>query len=230
MFPDPRLAPGDAPLAIGEDLRPGTLLEAYGKGIFPWPDGHGAVYWWSPDPRAVFPVGTVRRSRSLRQRIRNGGFRTTVDAAFTDVIDACSHRPGEGTWITPSMRAAYVELHRIGAAHSVEVWHEDRLVGGLYGVTVGRVFTGESMFHREPDASKIALVALDEHLAERGFALIDAQMHTDHLERMGAILVPRSAFLDALDRLREPAPDFLGSALGGPLLGDGADDREGDLP
>lgn len=203
LFPDPRLAPADAPLAVGEDFSSDTLLAAYRQGIFPWPDGRGAVYWWSPDPRAVFPVGTVRRPRSLRQRIRNGGFTTTVDRAFGDVIAACAWRPGEGTWITPAMRRAYVSLHELGHAHSVEVWQDGILAGGLYGIAVGGVFTGESMFHAVRDASKVALVALDEHLADRGFALIDAQMHTDHLEAMGAVEIPRSDFLDALDRLRD---------------------------
>ncbi len=202
MFPDPRTAPADAPLAVGKDFRPQTLIEAYDQGIFPWPDGSGSVFWWSPDPRAVFPVGTVRCSRSLRQRIRNGGLTVTTDQAFEQVMQACSERPGEGTWITAEMREAYGRLHVLGRAHSVEVWQGEHLVGGLYGITVGGVFTGESMFHRQRDASKIALVALDDHLADRGFALIDAQLHTDHLERMGAMLIPREAFLDALDRLR----------------------------
>lgn len=203
LFPDPRLAPVDAPLAVGEDFSSETLLAAYRQGIFPWPDGDGAVYWWSPDPRAVFTVGTVRRPRSLRQRIRNGGFSTTVDTAFGEVIAACAVRPGEGTWITPPMSRAYVRLHEQGHAHSVEVWQAGILVGGLYGITVGAVFTGESMFHIVTDASKVALVALDDHLAERGFALIDAQLHTDHLEAMGAVEIPRGDFLDALDRLRD---------------------------
>ncbi|MGI9016904.1 MAG: leucyl/phenylalanyl-tRNA--protein transferase [Euzebya sp.] len=208
MFGDPRTAPGDAPLAVGADFRPSTLIEAYSKGIFPWPDGDQGVYWWSPDPRAVFPVGTVKRSRSLTQRIRNGGFSITTDQAFHSVIEACADRPGEGTWITPSMRKAYEVLHREGHAHSVEVWREGRLVGGLYGITVGAVFTGESMFHLERDTSKVALVALDDHLLERGFHLIDAQLHTDHLQRMGAIMIPRSDYLDALARLRTTRVSF----------------------
>jgi leucyl/phenylalanyl-tRNA---protein transferase len=208
VFPDPLLAPGDAPLAVGEDFSPDVLLDAYGHGIFPWPDGAGEVYWWSPDPRAVIPVGTVRRPRSLRQRIRNGGFTITRDTAFDAVINACAVRPGEGTWITPSMRRAYTRLHRMGHAHSVEVWQDGRLVGGLYGIVVGAVFTGESMFHHVRDASKVALVALDDHLADRGFAMIDAQLHTDHLERMGAILVPRREFLDALNRFRRVPVGF----------------------
>jgi leucyl/phenylalanyl-tRNA---protein transferase len=208
LFPDPRSAPGDGPLAVGQDFRPSTLLEAYHRGIFPWPDGQGAVYWWSPDPRAVIPVGTLHRSRSLSQRIRNGGFAVTIDTAFDEVTAGCADRPGEGTWITTEMREAYRRLHDLGHAHSVEVWLDDRLVGGLYGISIGGVFTGESMFHRVPDASKIALVALEDHLQARGHGVIDVQLHTDHLERMGAIEIPRAEFLDVLERLRTTATAF----------------------
>lgn len=208
-FPDPRSAPGDGPLAVGDDLRPATLLAAYRRGIFPWPDGRRATFWWSPDPRMVFPVGTVRRSRSLRQRMRNAGFTTTVDRAFAEVVAGCRDRPGEGTWITPDVARAYQRLHEMGHAHSLEVWQGDALVGGIYGVVVGAVFTGESMFHRVSDASKVAMAALDDHLAARGFALLDAQLHTDHLERMGGVLVPRAAFLDALERLRDVDVPFV---------------------
>jgi leucyl/phenylalanyl-tRNA--protein transferase len=208
LFPDPRLAPGDAPLAVGEDFSPQTLLEAYRQGIFPWPDGLGAVYWWSPDPRTVFRVGSVHRSRSLRRRLRTGGFSTTVDTAFDEVIAACATSRPEGTWITPAMRQAYGRLHRMGHAHSVEVWLDGRLVGGLYGVAVGGVFTGESMFHHVSDASKVALVTLDDHLAARGYSLIDAQLQTDHLTSMGAQQIPRRDFLDALERTRDAPVRF----------------------
>lgn len=208
LFPDPRLAPGDAPLAVGDDLSPTTLLEAYEQGIFPWPDGFGAVFWWSPDPRTVFEVGSVHRSRSLRRRMRNGGFTTTVDTAFDEVMAGCAVRPREGTWITSGMRAAYARLHRMDRAHSVEVWRGGELVGGLYGVTVGGVFTGESMFHTVADASKVALVTLDDRLAERGFALIDAQLPTDHLRSMGAVQIPRAAFLDVLAEQRDTPASF----------------------
>lgn len=209
MFPDPRLAPADAPLAIGEDYRPSTLVEAYRNGIFPWPDGSGEVFWWSPDPRAVFVVGSVKRSRSLRQVIRRGDLDVTFDTAFPAVMAACAQRAEEGTWITRRMRAAYEALHRMGHAHSVEVWRDGTLVGGLYGITIGGVFTGESMFHRVSNASKVALVALDDHLLERGFALIDAQLHTDHLESMGARMVDRSSFLDVLHAVRDAPITFL---------------------
>lgn len=208
LFPDPRSAPTDGPLAVGQDFRSWTLIAAYAQGIFPWPDGSGTVFWWSPDPRAVFEVGTVKRSRSLKQRIRNGGFTVTRDTAFEEVMWECSDRPEDGTWVTPPMRQAYAELHRLGHAHSVEVWSGTRLVGGLYGITVGAVFTGESMFHREPDASKVALAALDDHLVTQGFELIDAQLHTPHLESMGAVMIRRAEFLDRLERLRDQPVQF----------------------
>ena len=209
MFPDPRQAPADAPLAIGEDFRPSTLVEAYRNGIFPWPDGGGEVFWWSPDPRAVFVVGSVKRSRSLRQVIRRDDLDVTLDTAFPAVMAACADRAEEGTWITQRMQAAYESLHRMGHAHSVEVWRDGVLVGGLYGIAVGGVFTGESMFHRVSNASKVALVALDDHLLDRGFSLIDAQLHTDHLESMGARMVDREAFLDVLHAVRDAPITFL---------------------
>jgi leucyl/phenylalanyl-tRNA---protein transferase len=207
-FPDPHRAPADGPLAVGADLRPETLVEAYRSGIFPWPDGGRTVWWWSPDPRMVWPVGTVHRSRSLRRRMRTAGFETTTDTAFPAVVAACADRPGEGTWITPAMAEAYAVLHEQGHAHSVEVWRDDRLVGGLYGVAVGGVFTGESMFHRVPDASKVALVALDDHLVRRGFTLIDAQLPTDHLARMGAVPIPRRTYLQVLAAVRDAPVRF----------------------
>lgn len=209
VFPNPRLAPPDAPLAVGEDFRPSTLLEAYRNGIFPWPDGHRDVYWWSPDPRAVFPIGTVHRSRSLQRQLRRDDFTITVDTAFADVVSACAERPGEGTWITIPMQAAYTRLHHLGHAHSVEVWRGEELVGGIYGIAVGGVFTGESMFHRVSNASKVAMVALDDHLLERGFALLDVQLHTAHLESMGAQMVSRRSFLDTLATLRDAPVSFL---------------------
>ena len=203
-FPDPSKAPADAPLALGADLRPAVLLDAYRHGIFPWPDGRRAVYWWSPDPRTVFEIGSVHVSRSLARVLRQDRFRTTVDADFAGVMAGCADRPGEGTWITPEMRTAYERLHELGHAHSLEVWDEaGALVGGIYGVTVGAVFTGESMFHRVSDASKVALVRLDEHLASRGFALLDAQLHTGHLTSMGAVQLPRAEFLRRLAALRD---------------------------
>ena len=197
-FPDPMLAPADAPLAIGGDLEPETLLDAYSHGIFPWPDGSGWLTWWSPDPRAVFDVGGVHVSRSLRRTLASGRLRCTLDTAFKAVLTGCAERPGEGTWITPEMAEAYLRLHHLGFAHSVEVWQADRLVGGVYGVALGAAFMGESMFHRERDASKVALAHLDLRLAAAGYELIDAQLPTPHLESLGAVAVPRALFLRRL--------------------------------
>jgi leucyl/phenylalanyl-tRNA---protein transferase len=198
-FPDPLTAPGDAPLARGGDLEPDTLLDAYRNGIFPWPMARGHLFWWSPDPRAVWPVGTVHVSRSLRRIRRSQRFTTTRDTDFDGVVAGCADRPGEGTWITPAMRAAYGRLHRLGIAHSVEVRNiRGELVGGLYGLALGGAFMAESMFHRERDASKVALAELDGHLADRGFALLDGQLPTDHLLRMGAQVIPRADYLRLL--------------------------------
>jgi leucyl/phenylalanyl-tRNA--protein transferase len=157
----------------------------------------------------VFVVGSVKRSRSVRQVIRRDDLDVTLDTAFPAVMAACADRAEEGTWITQRMQAAYESLHRMGHAHSVEVWRDGVLVGGLYGIAVGGVFTGESMFHRVSNASKVALVALDDHLLDRGFSLIDAQLHTDHLESMGARMVDRAAFLDVLHAVRDAPITFL---------------------
>ena len=184
------------------------LLEAYRNGIFPWPDGRRAIYWWSPDPRMVFPGGEVRVSRSMRRLLASGRFRTTVDADFTGVIAGCAERGDEGSWITTAMQAAYGRLHQLGHAHSLEVWEDDVLVGGIYGVAVGGVFTGESMFHRVSNASKVALIALGRHLAERGYTLLDAQLHTEHLASMGAVEISRSAFLDIVAATRDDRRGF----------------------
>ena len=197
-FPDPATAPADAPLAWGGDLEPQTLLDAYRHGIFPWPSG-GELYWWSPAPRAVIPLDGLHLSRSLRRTLRSGRFSVTVDAACGDVIAACATRPGEGTWITAPMVAAYCRLHALGHVHSVEVWDRaGRLVGGLYGIAVGGASSGESMFHRASDASKVALVHLVARLRARGFVLLDAQLPTPHLERLGARTIPRARFLELL--------------------------------
>jgi len=199
-FPDPRAAPGDAPLAWGGDLEPATLLDAYAHGIFPWPTSDGTVYWWSPDPRAVLPLDGLHISRSLARTLRSGRLRCTLDQAFAAVVAGCADRPGEGTWITAGMAIAYEELHALGHAHSVEVWDAGRtLVGGLYGVALGGAFMGESMFHRVPDASKVALVHLADRLRRAGFALLDAQVPTPHLERLGARSVQRSEYLRRLE-------------------------------
>ena len=204
MFPDARTLPGDQPFAYGANYDAAILIDAYASGIFPWPYDDGEVYWWSPDPRAVIVPSQLKVSRSLRRTLRRSGFRCTVDRAFEQVMAACSQpRENGDSWITAEYRAGYARLHQLGAAHSVEVWEGDELVGGLYGVTTGAVFTGESMFHRRTDASKVALVALRDHMAERGFELIDAQLPTEHLLSLGAVAIPRTEFLDLLERWRD---------------------------
>lgn len=203
-MPDPQLADPNGVVAVGGDLDVTTLVDAYRRGIFPWPHSGLALPWFSPDPRSVLWPDSVRVSRSLRQTLRRSAWVTTVDAAFEEVIAACADRPWrEGTWITRGMRQAYTRLHRLGWAHSVEVWNRGRLVGGLYGVRVGGCFTGESMFHRLADASKVALVDLCRRWAEAGGAMIDVQLPTEHLASMGAVEVERSAFLARLADVRD---------------------------
>lgn len=204
-FPDPRRAGATGLVGVGADLEPATLVYAYRHGIFPWPQEWAPqLPWYSPDPRGVIPLGGVRVTRSLRQRLRRSGWDATVDAAFPEVIAACAHPHRDtGTWITPAMQAAYTRLHQMGWAHSVEVWEGDALVGGLYGVLCGGVFTGESMFHRARDASKIALVELEARLVEAGATLIDVQLVTPHLASLGAIEVPRATFLRCLAAHRD---------------------------
>jgi leucyl/phenylalanyl-tRNA--protein transferase len=202
-FPDPLgLAPGQyaaSPVAVGGELSPAFLLAAYRLGLFPWTVS--PVTWWSPDPRGMLEFDRLHVSRSLRRTLRRNTFRVTVDRAFPEVVAACAveHRKG-GTWITPEFMAGYTELHRLGHAHSVECWLEDRLVGGIYGVQIGAVFSGESMFHRVDDASKAALFHLVQRLRHAGFAFLDVQMVTEATRRLGAEEVPRETFLR---RLRE---------------------------
>lgn len=205
-FPDPSTADEDGLVGFGADLAPETLLYAYRQGLFPWPHPDVPLPWFSPDPRGVISLDGLHTSRSLRQRLRRCGWETTVDAAFEAVVTACAEldRP-EGTWIIPEMRAGYLRLHDLGHAHSLEVWRDDVLVGGLYGVGVGGVFTGESMFHYTTDASKVALVDLVDRLGEAGGLLVDVQMVTDHLARLGARPMPRHEFLRLLHRTRDAA-------------------------
>lgn len=218
-FPDPHTAPADGPLAYGGDLEVETLLEAYGQGIFPWPDNTGPIWWWSPDPRAIIPIGGLRVSRTLRRTVRRGGLRCTSDTAFRDVIDACADRPRNGTWISAGMRAAFTRLHHHGAAHSVEVWDaRGRLVGGLYGVASGAVFCGESMFHRVSDASKVAMVATMRILQHGGFGLFDVQLPTAHLASMGAVEMPRDLYLQILAANRERPATWDPTVARGDLL------------
>jgi leucyl/phenylalanyl-tRNA---protein transferase len=204
-FPDPATAGSDGLVGIGADLKPATLVDAYRQGIFPWPHPGAPLPWFSPDPRGVIPLDGLVVSRSLRARLRRSGWETTVDRAFAAVLAGCADRAdsAEGTWITPPMRAAYQRLNDLGHAHSLEMWAGGELVGGLYGVGVGGVFTGESMFHRASDASKVALVDLVARLAEAGGCLVDVQMVTPHLASLGAHDLPRAEFLALLARVRD---------------------------
>lgn len=200
MLPDPAEADEHGLVGVGADLEPGTLLAAYRSGLFPMPaGGRRTMAWWSPDPRGVIPLDAVRTSRSLRRSMQR--FDIRVDTAFEPVIDACRTIPRDGAWITEEIRDAYVQLHRLGWAHSVESWSPDgRLAGGLYGVAIGRLFAGESMFHLDNDASKVALVGLVEWMHERRATLLDVQWCTDHLAQMGAIEMPRHRYLELLTR------------------------------
>ncbi len=197
FFLDPTWADDSGLVAVGGDLRPERLLEAYRKGIFPWYDDGWPIMWWSPDPRAIFEMDGLHVSRRLRRTIRTGRFQATVNQAFADVMRGCADR-AEGTWITADMIDAYYRLHRLGHAHSVEVWQGDQLAGGIYGVALGGFFAGESMFHRVTDASKVALAALVERLRKRGFQLFDIQFLTDHTRRLGAVEIPRRHYLARL--------------------------------
>jgi len=186
-------------LAAGGDLSQERLLDAYRHGIFPWFSRGEAILWWSPDPRMVLYTDELKISRSLGKNLRNKGYRVTVDTVFRDVLKGCAAR--KETWLGRPMQAAYLALHQAGYAHSFETWLEDDLVGGLYGVAIGRMFYGESMFSTATDASKVALVALVKELAGRGFPLIDCQMKTPLLASLGGREIPRAAFLRALTAL-----------------------------
>jgi leucyl/phenylalanyl-tRNA--protein transferase len=193
-FPDPESVEGDL-IAVGADLEPGTILAAYRHGLFPMPVDKRNLGWWSPSPRAILPLpGGLVVSRSLRKSCRR--FEIRVDTAFEEVIDGCGHPSRQGRWITPAIRAAYVELHRLGWVHSVEAWslEDGTLAGGLYGVAIGGLFAGESMFHRRTDASKVALVGLVS-LLDPASALLDVQWRTDHLATLGVVDIPRSDYL-----------------------------------
>ena len=187
-------------LAAGGDLSVPRLLQAYRHGVFPWYSAPEPILWWSPDPRMVLHCDELKVSRSLAKSVRNKGYEVRIDSAFERVLAGCADRE-EGTWLGRSMRAAYLGLHRAGHAHSFETWQDGELVGGLYGVAVGRMFFGESMFSRATDASKVALVALVEELKARAFPLIDCQMHTPLLASLGGREIPRRAFLRALTPL-----------------------------
>jgi len=208
-FPPPERADRSGLLAIGGDLTPERLLAGYRRGIFPWYSEGQPILWHSPDPRFVLLPGHLHVPRSLEKVLRKGTYEIRADTAFDEVLRACAEapRPGQdGTWITPEMHAAYAALHRLGHAHSAEAWKDGALVGGLYGVALGRVFFGESMFTKGPDASKAAFVTLARALFDGGCLLIDCQVETEHLARFGAADVSRRRFLQVLGPAVEGSP------------------------
>lgn len=213
-IPSPLDADAEGPVAVGADLQPATLLAAYRAGVFPMPVGRGGrvLAWWSPDPRGVLPLDGLRVPRSLRQATRR--HRITVDAAFEQVVAACADPRRPGGWITRGIRRAYTSLHELGWAHSVEAWTDDgELAGGLYGVAIGGLFAGESMFHHRRDGSKVALVGLVDLLREGGATLLDVQWTTPHLASLGAVDIARR---DYLARLAEAVATPLPAVFGGP--------------
>lgn len=202
-FPSPSTATADGLVAVGGDLSVERLLLAYRSGIFPWPIfADDLMTWFSPDPRAILNLEELHVSRSLAKKIRRGDFQVRLNTAFSEVLEGCAATTNDrpSTWITEEIMRAYTRLHVAGHAHSVECWHEGRLVGGLYGVAIGGFFAGESMFSFVTDASKIALVQLVRHLRDRGYDLLDIQQGTRHLKSLGAREIPRSAYLDRLER------------------------------
>ncbi len=206
----PELADPDGFVGVGGDLLPRTLLRAYSEGVFPWFNDGDPILWWSPHPRAVIELGDdaaadgtpgyggLHVSRRLARTMRSGKFRVTVDTCFERVMRSCGECRTGGTWVTADMLAAYVEMHRLGHAHSVETWHGEELAGGVYGLAIGGVFAAESMFYRVTDGSKVALAGLVARLRERGFVLLDVQMKTPHTERMGATNISRREYLRRL--------------------------------
>ncbi|MCC7042927.1 MAG: leucyl/phenylalanyl-tRNA--protein transferase [Acidobacteria bacterium] len=179
-------------------IDPALLVRAYREGIFPMALDDGEIGWFSPDPRGIIPLETFHVPARLARVVRSGRFEIRIDTAFEAVMRACAERPDDGTWISEEIVESYLALHRLGLAHSVEVWRRGELVGGLYGVSLGGAFFGESMFHRETDASKVALVALVDRLKRRGFMLLDTQWVTEHLEQFGATEIPRTEYLKRL--------------------------------
>src|SRR4051812_12582567 len=212
FFPPPTSTTPDGLLCIGGRLTPGWLLEAYRHGIFSWPMWEEEpIAWWPPDPRSIIELNGLHVSRRLQRTIRSGKFRVTHDQNFIGVIRACGtagDRAGN-TWLTPAMNSAYCRMHSLGHAHSVEVWQDDRLVGGTYGIAIGGAFAAESMFHYERDASKVALVHLVSHLAERGFRLLDVQQWTEHTGSMGATEISRDDYLRRLAQAMKLPVSFM---------------------
>jgi leucyl/phenylalanyl-tRNA--protein transferase len=209
-FPDPRSAPDEGLLAYGGDLSSSRILTAYKQGIFPWYSQGDPILWWSPNPRLILYPHNFKVKKSFRRVLRSGKFSVTFDQRFSDVIRYCATVPRDGqnsTWIVPEMEEAYIRLHEEGFAHSVEVYKEEKLVGGLYGISLGKAFFGESMFSLVPDASKVAFKALSDVLGRRGYDFIDCQMKTDHMISLGAEVVEREVFLDMLENTLEKLTD-----------------------
>ena len=200
VFPPPHLAEPDGLLAMGGDLTPERLIVAYRQGIFPWYDGDH-ILWWSPDPRFVLWPHDLKIGRSIKPLLKRNAFEFTINKAFSEVIHQCKKitRPGQdGTWITDEIEKAYIKMHELGYAHSAEVWQEGKLVGGLYGMKMGKVFFGESMFSKVSNASRYSFIKYVEHLITEGVELIDCQVYTEYLESMGAVMIPGHRFLGLL--------------------------------
>lgn len=208
VFPDPRRGDDEGLVAIGGDLSSERLLAAYAAGIFPWYSEGFPVLWWSPNPRAILPAEELHVSRSLERRLRKRDYALTWNLAFAQVIAACGERRKGGTWIVPEMRVAYQRLHHAGHAHSLEVWQDNRLVGGLYGVQCGGLFAAESMFHRVTDASKIAVVAASRSLQRAGIRVFDVQFATPHLRSLGVKEISRDDYLGRVERARHARVDL----------------------
>jgi leucyl/phenylalanyl-tRNA---protein transferase len=203
---EPENADPDGLVGVGGDLSAATLVKAYTDGVFPWFNEGDPILWWSPDPRAIIEFDGLHISHSLARTLRKGRFQVTVNRCFEQVMRSCGDSRPEGTWVTETMLKAYVALHRLGFAHSLETWVDGELAGGIYGVSIGRLFAAESMFFRITDGSKVALVKLVERLRERGYELLDVQMTTEHTERMGAVEIPRAEYLQRLrDAVMKPA-------------------------
>lgn len=203
QFPSPDSASEEGLVAVGGEITTVRVLSAYRQGIFPWYSEDQPVLWWSPEPRAILYPDGIKISRSLKKTLRKQVFHVTADQAFSEVIRCCAgpriQSPGGGTWITDEMMSTYTRLHQMGYGHSIEVWHDEKLVGGLYGLALGSAFFGESMYSHAPDASKVALVHLAKKASSHGIDFIDCQLPTEHLSRMGAIDISRKAYLEILE-------------------------------
>lgn len=198
QFPPPNFARKDGLLAFGGKLEPDWIIEAYSKGIFPWFNEDEPILWWSPNPRSVIFIDEIKISKSMKKIMKKGKFTVTFDKNFREVIEACADSREE-TWISEEFIKTYTKLHQMGVAHSVEVWNEEKLVGGLYGINLGQMFFGESMFSIENNASKVALIKISEYLKEKNYEIIDCQVHNSHLESMGAREIKREEFLNILE-------------------------------